>query len=200
MIDPSMPLDTLLSKTEAAIQGGVDIIQVWNNWKEGINKTVVITAIIAVAHRHAIPVIINEQEEILHTLPVDGIHFDEIPLNFAALKKNSSRPFLAGITCGNDMNKIEWAIQNELDYISFCSVFPSSSVSTCELVSREVIHATRALTNMPVFLSGGITTDNIDSLKDTGMNGIAVISGIMNAASTQISASQYKQALTHIKQ
>ena len=107
-------------------------------------------------------------------------------------------PFITGITCGNDFSKIEWAVENGMNYISFCSVFPSGSVDTCEIINRDIIRKARSFTNIPIFLSGGITLDNLSLLEDTGMSGIAVISGIMNANNTLESAQQYSKALHKI--
>jgi thiamine-phosphate pyrophosphorylase len=143
-----------------------------------------------------VPVLINEDIDSISL--VDGIHFDEIPVDFDKIKSLINPNAIVGITCGNDFKKIEWAMVNQLDYISFCSVFPSKSVDTCELVSREIISKTRAYTTMPIFLSGGIDLDNLALLKDTGLDGIAVISGIMKAEEPTIAAAEYKQALINL--
>jgi thiamine-phosphate pyrophosphorylase len=89
-------------------------------------------------------------------------------------------------------------VANKLDYISFCSVFPSKSVSTCNLVSREIINKARAFTSIPIFLSGGIDLNNLPLLEGTGLDGIAVISGIMSANNPEEMASNYSQALINL--
>ena len=108
--------------------------------------------------------------------------------------KNKAQLF----TVFDDFDKIEWAIEQQLDYISFCSVFPSSSVNTCDLVSKEVMIKARAATQMPIFLSGGINTHNMEQLSDTGFNGIAVVSGIMAADDTAQASLDYKHALNKL--
>lgn len=91
-------------------------------------------------------------------------------------------------------------MDNRLDYLSFCSMFPSVTANSCELVKIETVQAARAMTGMPIFLAGGITPDNLDRFSGTGMNGVAVISGIMNAEDPQHKARYYKQALHHLQQ
>jgi thiamine-phosphate pyrophosphorylase len=145
------------------------------------------------AHQYKIPVLINQDITLINL--VDGIHFDEIPADFAQIKQTIYPNKIIGITCGNDFSKMEWAVENNLHYLSFCSVFPSKSVNTCELVSKEMISKTRAYTKMPIFLSGGIDLNNLDQLKETGLDGIAVISGIMATEQPEIAAAAYKQAL-----
>ena len=196
VIDPSLTLPILLSKIEAALKGGVDIIQIWNYFSEGADKEMIIKLIVSIAYQYNVPVLINEDITFIDL--VDGIHFDEIPADFDKIKADISPDSIIGITCGNDFGKIEWAVANQLDYISFCSVFPSKSVNTCELVSREMIGKTRAYTSMPIFLSGGIDLNNLALLKDTGLNGVAVISGIMGKEEPEDAAKAYKNALLNL--
>jgi thiamine-phosphate pyrophosphorylase len=198
VIDPSMNLNELLLKTEEALKGGIDVLQIWNHWKDETNKISVIQSIVLLSHQYFVPVIINENIELLNDTDVDGIHFDEVPQGFEQLKSSFKSNTIIGITCGNNFNKIEWAIANKIDYISFCSVFPSASVNTCDLVNKEIILKARAATDMPIFLSGGIDLTNIDTLKDTKMDGIAVVSGIMKADNPKQASQQYKQALNRI--
>lgn len=193
VVDPSIPLDNLITKIESALKGGVDVLQIWNHWLNESDKLTIIKSIVALGHQFDTPVIINENIELFAITELDGIHFDNIPKNFEEIKLQ--RNAIIGLTCGNDFDKIQWAIDHELDYISFCSVFPSSSVNTCDLVDKAIIHKTRESTKMPIFLSGGISLTNMNDLKDTRMDGIAIVSGIMSANDPEEKARQYKQAL-----
>lgn len=195
VIDPAMPEEILLTRTEAALRGGVNLIQVWNHWPEGMDRTALVKKLAVITRANKVPLLVNESIDLLTLEEVDGIHFDHPPADIAVVRSIRTKPILIGITCGNDISRVQWAVDQQLDYISFCSVFPSSSVNTCDLVRREVITTARALTSMPIFLSGGITLDNIGLLKTTGMNGVAVISGIMSKQDTEEVTLQYKHAL-----
>ena len=198
VIDPSIPKTELLPKLEAAILGGVNLIQIWNNWQVDADRTELIEEIAAITKSHAVPLIANEQLDLINNILIDGFHFDNMPSDVNAIRHGANRPLIIGITCGNNFNKIEKAVQQQVDYLSFCSVFPSTSVDTCDIVSRDIIQATRAFTNLPIFLSGGITLSNLNELKSTGLNGIAIISGIMAATETEQAARTYKQALINL--
>lgn len=200
VIDPAKGIEQIIPAVQNAISGGVDIIQVWDHWRHGQDKQVFIKQICRIAHAENIPVLINEEWSLINTTDLDGVHLDEIPGDITALRQQVHRPFIIGITCGNDLHKIQWAINNELDYISFCSMFSSSSANSCELVKPETVQAARRLTAMPIFLAGGITPENIATLADTGLNGVAVIGGIMSVPDPAQKAAYYKQALHNIKQ
>lgn len=199
VVDPSKGVETVLPILRRAIAGGVDVVQIWDHWLKDQAKEPLIEEICAEAHAHGIPVLINEDWSLLLNTPLDGVHFDKEP-DMAAIREEVARPLIAGITCGNELERVNWAISHQMDYISFCSMFPSGSAAACELVSIETVRRARQLTDMPLFLAGGITPENIRSLATTNMDGIAVIGGIMKAVDPQQSALNYKQTLLELKQ
>lgn len=196
VIDPMPGLKILLPKVKEALNGGVDVIQLWNHWNPEPEEEFILE-ICHLAHRHNVPVLINENWEYLQLFPLDGIHFDLPPKDFNFIKQNINRPFLAGITCGNDQEVFHWAIKNQLDYISFCSMFPSLTSNSCELVRPELVKQVRALTDMSIYAAGGITLDNIFSLLPLGINGIAVASGILKADDPKNASRKFKQHFTN---
>ncbi|RYF89133.1 MAG: thiamine phosphate synthase [Chitinophagaceae bacterium] len=201
IVDPAIPTKKLLHKLASALDGGVSIVQIWNNWPADVNKDQLITDIAFLSHQHDIPVLINEDWNLLFTHPeLDGIHLDEIPPDYYLNVQLTGRDIITGITCGNDFKKIIWAIADKLDYLSFCSMFPSSSAGSCEIVMPSVIEKTRLLTDQPIFIAGGLTPENVVMLSGTiTFDGVAVVSGIMDADSPGSSARDYLLALSQIK-
>ncbi|MBF8964179.1 thiamine phosphate synthase [Pontibacter sp. FD36] len=198
VLDPSMDRILLLQKVKEALEGGTNVLQIWNNWPAGYtdsDKRLLIQDLVAVAAAYQVPVLINEEWQLLKDTGLAGIHFDSVPSDYETLKAELNRGFVCGITCSNDLEVIRWADRHQLDYVSFCAVFPSPSAGSCEIVQPATIREARKITRMPLFLSGGITTENIDKLRELDFNGVAVISGILNAASARESAAAYKQAL-----
>ncbi|MGZ3860996.1 MAG: thiamine phosphate synthase [Flavisolibacter sp.] len=195
VVDPVIELNELLPRMEKAIQGGIDVIQVWNNWRKGQDKAQIVEAICTIVHRHDIPVIINEEWELMLSTPVDGVHFDAIPTDLNTIRQKIGRAFLCGLTCGNDLSRVQWAEENRMTYISFCSLFPSPSAGVCEIVKKETVQQARQLTALPIFLAGGITLYNVEELTDIGMNGIALISAIIKADDPQLATEAFKNKL-----
>lgn len=198
VVDPSLGMEKILPALQQAISGGIDVLQIWNNWNNGQDKQEVINAICSLANAANIPVIINEEWELLVDSPLDGVHFDNPPQNLHHIRETIGRKFICGITCGNDLSRVTWADKNNLDYISFCSLFPSASAGVCEIVRKETVQEARQITELPIFLAGGITTDNINELTGTGMNGIAVISAIMKAGDPLRVTESFKNKLKTI--
>ncbi len=181
VVDPAMNTSELLLKLQQAITGGLRTIQIWDRWQAGANKKAIISQVKELAQERQIPVLINNNWELLMEFELDGIHLDQPAEDLEARKAALGRKCFIGLTCGNELERVEWAIANKLDYISFCSMFPSASAGPCELVSPQTVRKVRQMTSMPLFVSGGISLQNIDQLKDTGMDGVAVISSVLQA-------------------
>ncbi len=198
VVDPSVERLRLLEKVEQALQGGVDILQIWNHWSTDTpraDKERLIRSIYNLTVDFDAPILINDDWDLLKTTPLQGVHFDAVPDDFNRIKREMGRSFITGITCSNNLETVQWAEQNGLDYVSFCAMYPSPSVGSCEIVHPETVQKARKLTDLPLFLSGGMTPDKISKLDEMNFNGVAVISGILNADDAWNSAKNYKKAL-----
>lgn len=197
VLDPAKDEESLLAGLRQSLAGGVGLVQIWNHWAAAFSrqeKLKLIGKVQAVAQRYSVPVLINEDWELALDAGLHGVHFDGIPDNWKEIQL-ALQGKLIGITVGNDLDLVRWADENRLSYISFCSVFPSSSVTTCELVTPESIQVARELTQIPIFLSGGIRPENLPQLEKHSYQGIAVISGILGAVDPKQAASDYLEKM-----
>ena len=195
IIDPSMDEEILLAKLNVIVNEKISAIQIWDHFKENENIEELVSKIPAKTSLHNIPLLINNRWEILKQIPLDGVHFDEIPENFNHIKKEISRDFLVGITCNNDLATIEYAEKHQFDYISFCSMFPSKTANSCELVNFETIQKAKSIFNGKIFLAGGIDLNTIENLGDLNYDGIAIVSGIMSAGNPSQAIKEYQQKI-----
>ena len=191
VIDPSMEENALFEKLEQVLEEEISGVQLWDHWPQGIQKERIIKTVCDLCHRYQVPVFINNDWELLNSLPLDGVHFDSIPANYNQIKQRLPKGFMAGLTCNNDLSVVEWADQNHMDYISFCSIFPSSTSTSCELVSFQTLEQARKITSMPIYLAGGIQLSNLHHLIDLDFDGIALISGIMSSSNPAETTRKY---------
>jgi thiamine-phosphate pyrophosphorylase len=197
VLDPAVEPSLLLSKLEAALKGSLQVVQIWNNWQIGSDKLLLISAISKLCIRYSVPLLINEDWTLLQqTADLDGVHFDTIPPDLDAIRANLVRPFITGITCSGDLDTVAWAHENHLDYISFCAMFPSPSAGSCAIVMPETVRKAQQMTDMPIFVSGGMNPENTSLLKQQiPFDGVAVISGVLSAENPERKVREYHEAL-----
>ncbi len=194
-MDPVM----LMNKLEQALQGGITIIQLYNITDDTEPTLSNINQICQLAHSFDVPVLINNHWYLLDRTLLDGVHFDKIPTDYAFVERSIQKDFLKGITCTNDLEIIEWADKKHFDYVSFCSMFPSPSADSCEIVSFETIQKARKITQMPIFLAGGLNRETLPKISALPFDGIALISAIMSADDITASARYFKKELHNIQ-
>lgn len=197
IVDPSVKKEILLSKLEEVIREKMAMIQIWDNFNPNENPLIIINEILQLCHKENIPVLINNQWQLLKESSLDGVHFDSVPDNIHEIKLETGRKTLIGITCNNDLSVVKWANENEIDYLSFCSMFPSSTSNSCELVTFDTVQEAKKMTSLPLFLAGGIKPENIEILNELPYAGIAVVSGIMEAEKPIEAIKNYKHKIKH---
>lgn len=165
-------------------------IQIWDHPDLEKIDSEFIEEVISLFHGRT-PILINNQWELLNKHNFDGVHFDKIPVHFREIEKEISRSFIKGLTLENDLSMVQLADSLNFDYLSFCAMFPSSTVSSCEIVEPATVLECMKMTNMPVYLSGGITPHNIKKLNNLPYSGIAIVSGIMEAKNPRKAIIEY---------
>lgn len=195
IIDPSMDEEILLDKLNQIVKEQIAAIQIWDHFNENQNIEELLLKIYEITSSNNIPLIINNRWEYLKQIPLDGIHFDEIPENINQIEKEINRDFIIGITCNNELSIIEYAEENQFDYISFCSMFPSKTANSCELVNFETVQKAKSIFTGKLFLAGGIDLNNIKNLDELNYDGIAVVSGIMSAKNPSETIKNYHQKI-----
>lgn len=194
IIDPSKAKEKLLFDLESVLKEGVDLLQVWDNFSSE-NDDELILKMIDLSRKNSTPILINNRIDFLEKYDFDGIHFDEVPKDESVLKSELLKNKLIGITCNNDISLIEKTVDLGADYISFCSMFPSVTANSCELVDFETVKKAKEQFDIPIFLAGGIDLTKIAELKPLQANGIAVVSGIFSHEDPSKQVLKYKKQL-----
>ncbi|MGI8582049.1 MAG: thiamine phosphate synthase [Chitinophagaceae bacterium] len=195
VVNPADNEEILFSKLKRIVEAEIAAVQIWDNFSAKTNQVSFIDKVCIICHQKRIPVLVNNQWQLLNLSKADGVHFDEHPEDIDVIRKIVNRKCIMGITVNNDLSLVQWANDNSFDYISFCSIFPSTTSNSCQLVKFETITKARTITQMPIFLAGGIQPENIYQLNNLDYDGVAVVSGIMSADDPFEKANKYLNEL-----
>ncbi len=199
VVDTTIPDERLIPIVQQALEGGVDIIQLWGGMKDKAALKAIGEKILSLTREHQALCLIADNLDVCQAIGADGVHFDgyDIPTTTPkSIKERIGKDKIIGVTVGNNLEKLRWAQENGADYVSFCSIYPSSSVDTCEIVPLEMIRTAKQMLSIPVFASGGITVENMTDILEAGADGVAVVSAILRASDPKLAAGAFKQKLT----
>lgn len=190
ILDCSIGFELLFSQAKQALEGDADKIQLFNADRL---TNLEIEQLLKVCHHNQALLLINQDFDFAILNNCDGVHFDELPDCWNSDKVPIS--FLVGLTVGNEENTIKKAIENSVDYISFCSLYPTKSATNCEIIDQQnIIKASEKFT-IPIYVAGGITPEHLDEIKDWPIAGIAMITGITEAENITARVKEIKKRL-----
>ncbi|MFQ6065106.1 MAG: thiamine phosphate synthase [Candidatus Bathyarchaeia archaeon] len=195
VVDPAMHSKKLLDVVERALKGGVDILQLWANWQHRSTILKLAKTLLGFATEYDVPLIINNDLQLAREIDAHGLHMDRCDVSATEIRKTLGKQSIVGYTLGNNLEKLKWAEAVRADYVSFCAVFPTSSVTTCEIVPLDSIRLAKSTTNLQVFASGGINLGNAHLVLEAGADGIAIISAILKAKDPEQAARSFKEVI-----
>ncbi len=183
--------DLLLAKVEAALQGGIRVLQYRNKQASYKLQTQQASAILPLCKQYQVPFIINDSVELCLILDADGVHVGADDGNISEVKARLGANKILGASCYNRFDLALSAQQASATYVAFGACFASSTKPHAPVASLDLFKQANAQLHIPAVAIGGITLENVPSVIQAGANSIAVINAIFNADDVKLAAQQF---------
>ena len=171
---------TLFEQVEEALRGGATMVQLREKtldedafFREAVELT-------RLCHRHGVPLLINDNVDIARRSGADGVHVGQEDMAAEEVRSILGSDMIVGVTA----KTVEQALRAQdagADYLGSGAVFGSSTKLNAKPMTRETLSAITHAVSIPVVAIGGIHSGNILELAGTGIEGVAVVSGIFAA-------------------
>lgn len=188
---------TLSEEVEKAIIGGATFIQLREknlNFGDFLNEAIEIRKI---CNKYKIPFVIDDNVEIALKSGADGVHLGQNDMSIPQARRILGNNKIIGATARTAEQAIK-AEQEGADYIGSGAVFATSTKSDTVPLSYENLCKICSSVSIPVVAIGGINIENVKSLKDSGISGVAVVSGIFKSDDVRKSAFNLKKTVLDI--
>ena len=162
---------------EAALKGGATMIQLRD--KDADTESLAKTALELkpICEKYGTPLIINDNIEAVLASGADGVHLGQGDTPVEEARKMLGANKIIGVTARTP-GQAAAAEKAGADYLGSGAVFGTSTKADAVKMSGETLLLITSSVNIPVAAIGGITAENILKLKNTGIAGAAVVSGI----------------------
>ena len=135
-------------------------------------------AIKPIAKKYGVPFVIDDDIYAAKEADVDGVHIGQNDASYEKAREVLGEGKIIGMTV-KTRQQAENAIRLGADYVGMGAVFHTSTKKDAKDMSREtLLELAGMMEDIPVVAIGGISYDNCDYLKDTDVDGIAVVSAI----------------------
>ena len=183
--------DLLLAKVEAALQGGISMLQYRNKLADHKLQTQQARAILPLCRQYQVPFIINDSVKLCLTLDADGVHIGAEDGNLTEIRTRIGKYKILGASCYDRFDLALAAQQAGADYVAFGACFASSTKPNAPVANLSLFDQARTQLTIPAVAIGGITLTNAPQVIAAGADSLAVINAIFNATDVKSSTEQF---------
>lgn len=189
--------ETLYHQVEKALKGGVTLVQLREKHLDKERFLQEAIKIQKLCKEYHVPFVINDNVEIALEMKADGIHVGQSDMEARTVRDKIGPDKILGVSA----ETVEQAIlaeKNGADYLGVGAVFPTGSKDDAENVSHQTLKAICAAVKIPVIAIGGITGENVQELKESGIVGIAVISAVFAKPDIEEAVRELKEKIKEV--
>ena len=187
-----------LYRVEEACKGGVTLIQLRE--KECTTREYLTLAkkVHEITLKYSIPLIIDDRVDVALATDAEGVHVGQSDMPVSIARKLMGKDKIVGATAKTVPQAIE-AYEQGADYLGVGAIYPTTTKVKTVLTSVDTLKDIVKAVPIKVNAIGGLNKDNIHVLKDSGIDGICVVSAIMKAANPRIAAQELKEVFYELQ-
>ncbi len=182
----------LLARVEAALRGGVEIVQYRDKTLSAVQQAGIACALRALCRRHNALLIINDDLALTLAIDADGVHLGGKDGDLAAARLALGPGKLLGASCYDNFELAQTAADAGADYVAFGAVFPSPTKPHAARAPLSLFTRCREELGIPACAIGGITLANAPALISAGADLLAVITDLFEAPDITSHATAYQ--------
>ena len=184
-------VEEFLRRTEAALRGGVTLLQLREKDKTTREYLELAQAVHALTRKYDVPLIIDDRLDIALAMDAEGVHLGQSDLPIDLARKILGPDKIIGATAKTVPQAVE-AWEQGADYLGVGAIYPTTTKVKTILTSTDTLRDICAAVAIPVNAIGGLNKDNIDILAGIPIAGICVVSAIMKADDPEKAAVELK--------
>ncbi|WP_416885718.1 thiamine phosphate synthase [Marinospirillum sp.] len=184
----------LLSSTQAAFEGGVQILQYRAKGQDASRTLRQARLLAKLCHEYKVLFLINDDPYLAKACGADGVHLGQQDCSIAKARQLLGAQAIIGQTCHASFDLAQRAREQGADYLAFGRCFASQTKPEAPSARLEIFQQAATL-GLPLVGIGGITPETTGEVIRAGAQMIAVCDGLMNSPNPQQAAQQYQHAL-----
>lgn len=178
--DKSDDVEKFLKTIEAAIKGGVSVVQIREKTADTLDFYNLALKVKEITTKYNVPLIINDRVDVALAIDADGVHVGQSDMPCDVTRKLVGKDKIVGVSAAT-ISEAKKAEADGADYIGTGAVFPTATKDDAPKITKKDLKEIVDSIDIPVVAIGGITHDNASELLDTGIAGLSVVSAIMSS-------------------
>lgn len=188
--------EEFLERVEAALKGGVDILQLREKDKSDLEILNLGKKVKALCDSYKVPMLIDDKPHIAWALGL-GVHLGADDMPIALGRKMLGENALIGATA-KSVEAAQKAEKEGADYLGVGAIFETKTHVKTKRTSVETLKEIKKNVGIEVYAIGGLNIDNVDILKGTEVDGICVVRAIMDSPNVEEDTRKLKEKINKI--
>lgn len=134
-----------------------------------------------VSQKYKIPFVIDDNVEVALKSDADGVHIGQEDMDVKKAREILGADKILGVSAQTVKQAIK-AEKDGADYLGVGPVFKTDTKPDAPIVDLEEVKKISQNVNIPILVIGGINLNTIEQVKDSGTDGVAVVSYIFNSS------------------
>jgi len=179
--------DALVQRVASVAAAGVNLVQVRERDMEARDLSRLVARCVTAVRNTRTRILVNDRLDVALTSGAHGVHLrgDSMPASRA--RALAPIGFLIGRSVHTAAEAVTAHAEGGLDYLLFGAVFATASKPGQPPAGVQALADVVRATPVPVLAIGGITSETVPQLKETGCAGFAAIGWFANEDETSLS-------------
>jgi thiamine-phosphate pyrophosphorylase len=174
------PVDGLNETVEAALQGGVRLVQYREKNADDLVRLERAQMLRSLCHQYQALFIVNDRVDIALAVDADGVHLGQQDLSVAVARRLLGADRIIGRSTTNPEELVQ-ALQEGVDYVGVGPVYATPTKTDKAVAGLDYVRYAAAHAKLPWFAIGGIDAQNLSEVRKSGADRVAVVRAVMKA-------------------
>jgi thiamine-phosphate pyrophosphorylase len=190
--------ERLFSTVEAALQGGVTIVQYREKTADDAEKLSHAQKLRQMCHHYGALFIMNDRVDLALAVDADGVHLgqQDVPIALARQLLGPQRIIGRSTTNPDEMQR---AMSEGADYIGVGPVYETPTKVGKQAAGLEYVEYAAKNATIPWFAIGGIDPSNVHEVLNAGAQRVAIVRAIMQAEQPTLATQYFLSQLTRLQ-
>lgn len=171
----------LFDKTEAALKGGLALVQYRNKQASPQQAKAEASALLTLCQHYNTPLLINDNVDLAANINADGVHLGQTDPSCHNARNLLGPNKIIGVTCHDQLDLAVTAKQQGASYVAFGRFFASQTKPGATPANPQLLQQAKHALDLPTVAIGGITLDNACQLLNKGTDLLAVSHSLLSS-------------------
>ena len=190
--------DEFLQRVEAALLGGVTLLQLREKNKSTKDYMELATKVHGLTKKYNVPLIIDDRVDVMLAVDAEGVHVGKEDMPVEMVRKLIGPDKIIGATA-KTVEAAKKAFENGADYLGVGAIYPTTTKVKTVLTPVKTLKEICNAVPIPVNAIGGLNPSNMDVLRGVPISGVCAVSAIMKAKSPKVAAKTMKEKFREIR-